>query len=103
MTEIESEREMSRTEIADYLREFATQLDTTRGDPARSEAGDNRVTLLVGDDSATIDPPEMVMFEIEVESDGSLVGNEVEQSLEFELSWTVESSPEGDEPELDIV
>lgn len=98
MTEIEAEHEMSRTEVADYLREFASQLDRTQSgydsDPHQREDDDGRVTFMVGSDSATIDPPERVTFEVEVDSDSSLIGGGEEYEVEFELSWEVESSDE---------
>lgn len=104
MTEIESTQELSRAAVADYLREFAAQLDTSTPErPAESGAADSRVTLLIGDRSATIDPPETVTFEVEVETDDSLIGDEVEHEVEFELSWTAEAAAEADEADLDIV
>lgn len=104
MSELESTQELSRSAVADYLREFAAQLDTASpgGTEVRGQ-DDSRVTFLVGDDSATIDPPETMTFEVEVETDHSLVGSEVEHEVEFELSWTTEASDESDEAELDIV
>ena len=102
MSEIETEREMTRAEVADYLREFAEQLDRSGPEiPASEEqTDDGRVTLLVGDDSATINPPETVVFEIEVDSDSSLVGTDVEESVAFELTWRVEDTEEHDEIEI---
>ena len=102
MTEIETQREMTRTEVAEYLREFADQLD--RGGPeipdAEGTPGEGKVTLLVGNDSATINPPETVTFEIEVESDRSLVGSEVEESVAFEVTWRADQTEEHDEIEI---
>lgn len=104
MTELESQQELSRSAVADYLREFAAQLDTASpGGTAAGGEADSRVTFLIGDDSATIDPPETVKFEVEVETDDSLIGDEVEHEVEFELSWTAEASESTDEPGLDIV
>lgn len=108
MTEIEAEREMTRTEVADYLREFAAQLDTSEAvsesrSPHERDGDDHRVTFMVGSDSATIDPPETVTFEVEVESDSSLVGSGVEHEVEFELAWQTEATDESeDEAELEI-
>lgn len=102
MTEIDAEREMSRVEVADYLREFADQLGRTGPEipAAEGETDDGRVTLLVGNDSATINPPETLVFEIEVESDTSLVGTDVEESVAFELTWRAEQIDEHDEIEI---
>lgn len=106
MTEIETQREMTRTEIAEYLHKFAEQLGTSRSasDPSvHSQAdGDGRVTFMVGDDSATINPPETIDFEIEVEADSSLIGDEAEYEVEFELSWQATESEEATEQELEI-
>lgn len=102
MTEIEAEREMTRDEVADYLREFADQLDRTGPEIPTDDVGtdDGKVTLVVGNDSATINPPETVVFEIEVESDTSLVGTDVEESVEFGLTWRAEDIEEHDEIEI---
>lgn len=120
MTEIETHQEMTRAEVANYLREFADQLgaaahaaeshDVTDDATARSNepsprrnragsqesAADSRVTFMVGADSATIDPPESVTFEIEVDSDSSLVSSGREQSVEFDLSWTADEERDED-------
>jgi hypothetical protein len=59
MTEIEATREMTRSELADYLREFAAQLDGIdpihRPDARPDEGTDRRVTFTVGSDSPTVD------------------------------------------------
>ncbi|WP_254768204.1 amphi-Trp domain-containing protein [Salinilacihabitans rarus] len=73
-TELEFERDLSREEIADRLETFATNL---RGsDPLEFE---------LGDETATIDPPETVGFELELEDEPGDEG--VERSLEIELEW----------------
>lgn len=99
MTEIEAKQEMTRAEVADYLRDFAAQLDTSEGSPdarvQRERDDDHRVTFMVGNDSATINPPKTITFEVEVESEGSLIGEGAEQEVEFELAWQIEESPEG--------
>lgn len=110
MTEIEAEREMTRAEVAEYLREFADQLESsgpeiphaegTTNSESGTDAGDGKVTLVVGNDSATINPPETVAFEIEVESDSSLVGTGVEESVAFEVTWRAEETGEHDEIEI---
>lgn len=106
MTEIESAQELTRTEVADYLRAFATQLDSSSpgtGTQPPPDEDDHRVTFLVGEDSATIDPPERITFEVEVETAEALMGNTVEHEIEFELSWQTESTDEANEEQLDIV
>lgn len=107
MTELEARQEMTRTEVADYLREFAAQLDTSSAAAGSrphqpGEDDDGRVTFMVGNDSATINPPETIMFEVEVESDSPILGGE-EQEVEFELTWQAEASSDtDDEEELEI-
>ena len=58
---------------------------------------DGRVTFLVGNDSATINPPETVRFEVEVDSDSSLMGDEKAESVEFEISWSADAVEETDD------
>lgn len=101
MTELESTRELTRADVADYLREFAAQLDASTAVPdpipeRDREDDDGRVTFVVGDDSATINPPDRVTFDVEVESDPSLVGSEVEHEVTFGLSWQTEATDEGE-------
>lgn len=106
MTTLESEREMTRDEIADYLREFASQLETSEGGspltPDTDADENTRITFLIGDDSHTIDPPDTVTFEVEFESDSSFVGTQTEHEVEFELSWKSETSDEDSQEELEI-
>lgn len=96
MTEIAAHREMTRTEVAEYLREFATQLDpsgaASRPTADAGDTADGRVTFVVGDDSATINPPEMVGFGVAVESDSGIVGSTVEREVGFELTWEAEAT-----------
>lgn len=107
MTEIEAEQQMSRSEVADYLREFADQLDTSRiaseGISRDEDEDDPRVTFMIGNDSATINPPETVQFEVSVESESSIIGESGEQEVEFELAWETEAAEEREgEEELEI-
>ncbi|MBV0901923.1 amphi-Trp domain-containing protein [Halomicroarcula salina] len=107
MTTLESERQMTRDEIAEYLHEFATQLDSDSTTSAPTLSGgsdedDTRITFMVGNESQTIDPPESMAFEVEVESDSSLVGTGTETEVEFELSWTNEPSDEDERDEMEI-
>lgn len=155
MTDIEATRQLTRGEAADYLREFADQLDDRDSDPlsaglydtdSTSEtstdpatdasasttdssstggtmdpssadattdtasgdretqeslddpttAADGRVTFLVGNDSATINPPKEVGFAVEVGNDDSLVTNETEQHVTFDLTWHAEDVDDRD-------
>ena len=107
MTELEAEQEMTRTEVADYLREFARQLDTAVPEVEPIGEGedptDGRVTFMVGNNSTTINPPETVEFEVSIGSDSELLGAGEEQEVEFELSWeTTEAETADDEDPLEI-
>lgn len=98
---------MTRSEVADYLREFAAQLDTGvagTGHATYDETAqdDSRITFMVGDDSQTIDPPKTVRFEVAIDSDSSLVGNEVEHEVAFELGWTAERTDDEEQDALEI-
>ncbi|WP_224270453.1 hypothetical protein [Haloprofundus salinisoli] len=162
MTELETSRELSRAEVAAYLREFADELDrqsdgtTQHGDEAHptetpnrttggstdsqttgttdatrtsrnspdtatttedntvdtaeatsSDAADGnrshadtdyrKVTFLVGNDSATINPPETVSFDVAVDSDSSLMEAGTRERVDFSISWDADSVPEDDE------
>lgn len=105
MVELESEGELTRNEVAVFLRKFADELaagpsDGTGGREQRPEetsGGDDRsrrVTLIVGGDSATVTVPETVEFDVEVSSRSALLSSGVNQGIEFELSWDVENPDE---------
>jgi amphi-Trp domain-containing protein len=108
MTELDAVQESTRSEVAQYLREFADQLETTDrpmgtplpegGDTTEASSNgerrvgpDGKVTLVVGNDSATINPPETVGFTVRVDDDDPLVGGESERRLEFTLEWAAEA------------
>lgn len=125
MPEIEATRRLTRAEAADYLREFADQLDDRDSDPLSSglydetddrrneEAPDpdasetmdapggpdDRVTILVGNDSATVNPTEEVTFGVRVGDDGSIVGGDSERYVTFDLTW---DAAEVEDETLDI-
>lgn len=124
MVEIESEGDMTRSDVAAFLREFADELDgggigrpqderppeSTAGqqtDPHR-DVGDpgghepRRITLIVGGESATVTVPETVEFDIEVESRSPLFRSGVDQEIEFELSWEIEDPDEIREDWLEV-
>ncbi|KAB1193067.1 amphi-Trp domain-containing protein [Haloferax sp. MBLA0076] len=86
MGELETEAEMTRTEIASYLRELADQLD-----------GDGAVTLELGGQQVSLTPTDPVTFKLEGESDWSHGDTEAKQSIEFELVWwtAAETADEG--------
>jgi hypothetical protein len=99
MSELHRETEMTRTDVADSLREFANDLDPhTATDPTRSEADgqtDDRVTVVFGNESATINPPENVDLVVDVDSasdDSSLIGSDDEEAIQFEIRWLAEET-----------
>jgi hypothetical protein len=57
-------------------------------------ATDDRVTLMVGTRSATVNPPATPTFLIEVDSDSSLVSSGERQRVTFQLEWQVEEVDE---------
>lgn len=115
MAEIEATRQLTRGEAADYLRKFADQLDdrdqnplsaglyaeTDETDPSTDAGGatDGRVTILVGNDSATVNPTDEIGFGVQVGRDDSLVGTGSERYVTFDLTWNAD---EVDDDSLDI-
>ncbi|KTG08160.1 hypothetical protein AUR64_00875 [Haloprofundus marisrubri] len=162
MAELETSRELSRAEVAAYLREFADELDrrddgtthhdeahrtdtsnrttggttdthttestdatrtsrdspdtattaedntadtagttdeTTDGENSQTHSNTNyrKVTFLVGNDSATINPPETVSFDVAVDSDSSLMEAGTRERVDFSIAWDADSVPEDDE------
>lgn len=80
MGELETEEQKSRTEIAEYLRDLADQLD-----------GGGELTLQLGGKEVLLDPVDPVTFKLEGESDWSEGDTEAKQSVEFELVWRREA------------
>ena len=121
MAEVEAEREMTRTEVATYLHEFADKLaggaSESRGestsDPPPEEGTEDadagaddtstdarRVTFTVGNESATINPPETVRFEMAVDSTGGMLESGASETVSFALNWDSEETD--DDGTLDI-
>lgn len=73
--EYETERELSRAEIADIFESFA--------DGLRSEG---ELTIAVGGEEVHIDPADPSELEVEIEEESSKLGS-AERSVEFELEW----------------
>lgn len=141
MAEIESEGELTRSEIAAFFREFADELDArahdgshertaetreegraaqqraaetgevdrTAGDVVRDRSDEDvtgesdhpeRMTIVVGGDSATLTLPETMEFEVEVASRSPLLSSGITQSIEFDLAWEVEEMPDDESMEV---
>lgn len=90
MNRFELERWTSRTEVAEYLRELADGLE-----------GGDKITLVVGEESTTMHPPEEVHMRVETDSDNSWLGGEEGQSLRLELGW--EATEVENDGELEII
>ena len=81
--ELETERVLSRSEIATVFREFADGLD-----------GSGPITISIGGRSVTVAPPERLTFDVEVEDESRRL-RRGERTVEFELEW---KKTDGDEP-----
>ena len=69
------EQTMSRSDVAAYLREVADKLDA-----------DGTLEFRAGGQSTTLDVPERLQFEVDVERDLHDQGSD-EIEVEFELEW----------------
>lgn len=73
----------------------------TGDDPSGPSAvRDGRVTILAGNDSATVNPPSEVTLAVAVGTDDSFVTSDTEQFVSFELTWDADAVE--DEDTLDI-
>ena len=102
MVELEAERVMDRTQAAGFLRQLADELEGAAGAP---DIGDRTtehetMTVVVGDESATVVLPDRLELDVEIESRSPLLESAVEQSIEIELSWNVEDLPEDEAIEI---
>ncbi|WP_255171623.1 amphi-Trp domain-containing protein [Natrononativus amylolyticus] len=97
MAAIDSERQLSRNEVAAYLREFADELETETI-PASSDdpVAGQKMTLVAGNQSATINPPTDVGFNVRVDDDSSLMDDDTRR-VTFELEWNRADVPADDE------
>lgn len=96
-SEVEAnEMKTSDTETTDRT------VDTTDRsvEDAPGTATDDRVTLVVGNESATVNPPATPTFGIEVDSDSSLVGSGEQQRVTFQIEWEVEDVDEDSRIEI---
>lgn len=87
-----SETELTRKEIASYLRKVAENLDSG-----------TTIRLKAGDKSATLNPPPLPTFEVKAEREYAS-DSPSEISIEFELEWeeaTSGGNVENDELEIE--
>lgn len=114
MVELESEGEMTRNQVAAFLHAFADELqgDAAGHHDAQSDVTDHhgidedlterdaedeegkRITFIIGGDSATVTLPNVVDFEVEVESRSPLLGSSLNQEIDLELSWEIDQPEE---------
>ena len=85
MADVSAEMERTRAEVATYLREFADKLEMRTG--AGIDEDDGRVTIVAGNDSATVNPPETVEFSVEIDTDPSLLEVGASQGVTFSMRW----------------
>jgi amphi-Trp domain-containing protein len=90
MGELETEAEMTRADVAAYLRQMADQLD-----------GDGPVSLELGGSGVTLTPSDPITLKLEGESDWSDGDSEAKQSIELELVWW-RAAATADEASLDV-
>lgn len=114
MVELESDGEMTRSEVATFLREFSDEIDDGTfekhpdREPYKEEDIDEdsldpkRITFVVGGDSATVTVPKTLEFDVEIDSRSPMLSSHVNQEIEFELSWEIEDSEELGEDVIEI-
>lgn len=68
--------------------------DVERTGAARS--GD-KVTIIAGNESATINPPDLVQFDVDVTTDSSMLDAGRSHSATFTISWDADAVEEDDE------
>lgn len=96
---------MSPNEAAAFLRRFADELEgrETAGSPdigADDSTRPRTMTVVVGDESATVVLPDELELDVEIESRSAILGSDVEQTIDLEFSWDVEDVPEDDAIEV---
>lgn len=83
----------TREEAAGPADETTTTAQEGTADAGRSYG---KVTFLVGNDSATVNPPEEVTLNVEVGEDSSMMSSGAE-TVTFSLHWDKDTVPESDE------
>jgi amphi-Trp domain-containing protein len=86
----EDERELTRAEIARYLRSIADKL-----------VDGGELTISASERSVAIDPPERTTFEVKVERETERGSDRAELSLELELEWPEGTTAEGGDLTVD--
>ncbi len=86
MHDFELEQKQTREEIAAYFQKLA--------DGLRSG---NKMTFVVGDESATIHPPDEFQIRMETGTDSSWFSNDEGRSFVVELGWEADEVDTGEE------
>lgn len=116
MVELDSAGELSTSEVAQFFRQFADEIDgnqavtghrpddegLTQESTHGETDGRRRMTLIVGGDSATVTVPDRMEFEIDVGSRSPLLGSGVNQEVDINLSWQVENPEDLNEDWLEV-
>lgn len=94
MAKLEHSHERTRREVAEYLRTFAAKLDPGGSSPApervempEEETDTRKLTLVSGNASATINPPDTLAFDVEIDTDSGLLEAGNEHSATFRIRW----------------
>lgn len=87
----------------DSYADQSTHAETDDEATEREETTDvqDRVTFLVGNDSATVNPPREVAFQVDVGTDGGLVSGSDERHITFEMNWRVDDVPKEETLEIE--
>lgn len=64
------------------------------------ESANKRVTFTLGNDSATVNPPETIEFEVAVDSTAGMLESGSHETVTFTLQWDAEATD--DDGELDV-
>lgn len=90
MAEIEVEQEKTRAEIASYLREFADELEPTSEVLGARNGNGKKMTIIVGNESATINPPDLLHFGVDVDTQSSLLEAGMDRRVTLTMRWDEE-------------
>ncbi|MDG5818553.1 hypothetical protein [Natronococcus sp. A-GB7] len=71
--------------------------DATTGDRDRAESVGDKVTVITGNESATINPPQTCAFDVAVDTDSDLLDTGAERSTTFTIRWDADHVEADDE------
>lgn len=86
MNDFEYERERTRSEVANYFRQLADGLD-----------GNDKLTLVFGEQSVAMNPPQTLHFRVETDTDSSWLSGDDGRSVHIELGWDGSQVEEDDD------